>query len=89
MEENEYPPQVRIKTENGKAYYPTFEKNTQGNWEMKRQGISQDVTTPYRLRKANQIEGQGLIHDTNGYDHPDFKEMQELASSHGFDLIPF
>jgi hypothetical protein len=54
-----------------------------------RQGISQDVTTPYRLRKANQIEGQGLIHDTNGYDHPDFKEMQELASSHGFDLIPF
>uniref|UniRef100_A0A6M3JF17 Putative regulatory protein n=1 Tax=viral metagenome TaxID=1070528 RepID=A0A6M3JF17_9ZZZZ len=53
-----------------------------------RKGISGDVKAPYRLRKANTLPGQGIIHDPEGYDRPDFKELQDIAASHGLDLIP-
>ncbi|MDD5289395.1 MAG: hypothetical protein PHY28_09845, partial [Dehalococcoidales bacterium] len=54
-----------------------------------RQGISQDVNAPHRLREACRTAGQGITHDPTGYDNHNFKEMQNLAASHGFDLIPF
>lgn len=33
-EDKEMQPMVRIDVGNGRAYYPRFHKNTQGEWEL-------------------------------------------------------
>jgi hypothetical protein len=35
MEENDYPPIIRVDLGNGRAIYPQFKKNTEGKWELK------------------------------------------------------
>ncbi|MFH1235689.1 MAG: hypothetical protein V1685_02000 [Parcubacteria group bacterium] len=55
---------------------------------IERQVISKDVNTPYRLREAYTKDGEGLIHYPEGYDSPEYKEAQAVASSYGLEVIP-
>lgn len=52
-----------------------------------RQILARETRAPAELRKACK-EGKGLIHDPGGYDTPEYKYAQKLASKYGLDVIP-
>jgi len=53
MKDKEMPPVIRVKGSNEVVYYPKFEKNAQGKWEMKDKSF-QKMLSPSQIEQLQQ-----------------------------------
>jgi hypothetical protein len=53
MKDKEMPPVIRVKGKDGAVYYPKFEKNAQGKWEMKDKSF-QKMLSPSEIERLQQ-----------------------------------